>query len=340
MSVTILGIETSCDETSVAVIRDGKLLSNIISSQMVHQHYGGVVPELASRAHQKFIVPIVSEALAKAEVKNNELSAVAVATGPGLMGSLLVGVNFGKALAYGLDIPFIAVNHMEAHIYSNFIEEPTPTFPFLNLTVSGGHTQLVLVKDEFEYTIVGETMDDAAGEAFDKVAKMLKLNYPGGPQIDRWAKMGNPSAIHFPRPYATEDDFNFSFSGIKTSVLYYLRDHHLRNTDMPDQLRADLCASFQAAVVEVLVQKTMAAAKKFGVKDVAVAGGVSANSFLRAMMKQEAQKNGFHLFIPKLEYCTDNGAMIAEVGYRKFLRQMFSSLEVTATANLALERYP
>lgn len=340
MSVTILGIETSCDETSVAVIRDGKLLSNIISSQIVHQQYGGVVPELASRAHQKLIVPIVNDAMATAEIGKEELSAVAVATGPGLMGSLLVGVNFGKALAYGLDIPFIAVNHMEAHIYSNFIEEPTPAFPFLNLTVSGGHTQLVLVQDEFEYDIIGETMDDAAGEAFDKVAKMLKLEYPGGPQIDRWAKQGNPSAINFPRPYATDDDFHFSFSGIKTAVLYYLRDHHLRNVDIADQLRADICASFQASVVDVLVQKTISAAKKFGVNDVAIAGGVSANSLLRQRMKQEAEKNGFHLFIPKLEYCTDNGAMIAEVGYRKFLRQMFSPLDATAVANLELESRP
>lgn len=336
MSSIILGIETSCDETSVAVMRGGTLHSNIISSQIVHQQYGGVVPELASRAHQKLIVPVVNEALAKAEVRKEELSAIAVAAGPGLMGSLLVGVNFGKAFAYGLGIPFIAVNHMEAHIYSNFIEDPTPSFPFLNLTVSGGHTQLVLVKDEFEYMIVGETMDDAAGEAFDKVAKMLKLEYPGGPQIDAFAKKGNPDAIKFPRPYATEDDLNFSFSGIKTSVLYYLRDHKLRDTAIPENQLADICASFQSSVVDVLVSKTMLAAKKYRVKDVAVAGGVSANSQLRDQMKQEAERNGFHFFIPKLEYCTDNGAMIAEVGYRKFQRQMFSSLNVTAAANLEL----
>jgi len=335
-SAAILGIETSCDETSVAVLRNGKLLSNIISSQVVHQQYGGVVPELASRAHQKLIVPIVNDALNKAEVKKNELSAIAVAVGPGLMGSLLVGVNFGKAFAYGLGVPFIAVNHMEAHIYSNFVEEPVPTFPFLNLTVSGGHTQLVLVKDEFEYEIVGETKDDAAGEAFDKVAKMLRLNYPGGPEIDKLAKQGNQSAINFPRPYATDDDFNFSFSGIKTSVLYYLRDNNLRDTEIPKQLLADICASFQVSVVDVLVQKTIRAAQNFGVKDIGVAGGVSANSKLRLEMKAGAEKNGFTLFIPKFEYCTDNGAMIAEVGYRKFLRQMFSPLNTTATANLEL----
>ncbi|MEW5800086.1 MAG: tRNA (adenosine(37)-N6)-threonylcarbamoyltransferase complex transferase subunit TsaD [Bacteroidota bacterium] len=336
MSVTILGIETSCDETSVAVIRDGELLSNIISSQLVHQQYGGVVPELASRAHQKLIVPVVNESLAKTEVRKEELSAVAVAAGPGLMGSLLVGVNFGKAFAYGLGIPFIAVNHMEAHIYSNFIEEPTPTFPFLNLTISGGHTQLVLVKDEFTYEIVGETMDDAAGEAFDKVAKMLKLEYPGGPQIDKFAKSGNPDAIKFPRPYATEEDLNFSFSGIKTSVLYYLRDNKLRDTSIPDHQLADICASFQSAVVDVLVNKTILAAKKFRVYDIAVAGGVSANSCLRSRMKTETEKNGLDLFIPRFEFCTDNGAMIAEVGYRKHLRQIFSPLNVTATANLEL----
>ncbi len=335
-SMTILGLETSCDETSVAIIRDGKLLSNIISSQIVHEQYGGVVPELASRAHQKLIVPIVHEALAKAEVKKEELSAIAVAVGPGLMGSLLVGVNFGKAFAYGLGIPFIAVNHMEAHIYSNFIEEPTPTFPFLNLTVSGGHTQLVLLKDEFQYEIVGETKDDAAGEAFDKVAKMLNLGYPGGPQIDKCAKQGNPGAIKFPRPYATENDFNFSFSGIKTSVLYYLRDNKLRDTIIPEQRLNDICASFQSSVVDVLVQKTIRAAKHFGVKDIAVAGGVSANSYLRNEMKKASELHELQLFIPKFEYCTDNGAMIAEVGYRKCLRSMFSPINVTAIANMEL----
>ncbi len=335
-SITILGLETSCDETSVAIIRGGKLLSNIISSQIVHEQYGGVVPELASRAHQKLIVPIVNEALAKAEVKKEELSTIAVAVGPGLMGSLLVGVNFGKAFAYGLGIPFIAVNHMEAHIYSNFIEEPTPRFPFLNLTVSGGHTQLVLLNDEFQYEIVGETKDDAVGEAFDKVGKMLRLGYPGGPHVDKFAKQGNPTAIKFPKPYATENDFNFSFSGIKTSVLYYLRDNKLRDTAISEQLLADICASFQSSVVDVLVQKTIRAAKHFGVKDIAVAGGVSANSHLRSEMKKAADLNDFELFIPKFEYCTDNGAMIAEVGYRKFLRSMVSPFNVTAIANLEL----
>ncbi|MFA6468703.1 MAG: tRNA (adenosine(37)-N6)-threonylcarbamoyltransferase complex transferase subunit TsaD [Bacteroidota bacterium] len=336
MQTTIIGIETSCDETSVAVIRDGKLLSNIISTQIIHEQFGGVVPELASRAHQKLIVPVVNQAMANAEVRKEDISAVAVASGPGLMGSLLVGVNFGKAFAFGLGVPFIAVNHMEAHIYSNFIEDPVPQFPFLNLTVSGGHTQLVLLRDEFTYEIIGETKDDAAGEAFDKVAKMLHLAYPGGPQVDMIAQKGDPNAVKFPRPYSTENDFNFSFSGIKTSVLYYLRDKHLRDTQIPEQLLADICAGFQSSVVSVLVQKTIRAAKQFGVKNIAVAGGVSANSWLRNEMKIAAEKNEFQLFIPKLEYCTDNGAMIAEVGYRKYRRKMFSPMNITATANLAL----
>lgn len=335
-SITILGIESSCDETSAAVIRDGELLSNVISSQLIHEQYGGVVPELASRAHQRLIVPVVNEALTKAGVKQEELSAVAVAAGPGLMGSLLVGVNFGKAFAYGLGIPFIAVNHMEAHIYSNFIEEPVPQFPFINLTVSGGHTQLVLLKDDFSYEIVGETKDDAAGEAFDKVAKMLRLGYPGGPLVDKHAKNGHKSAIKFPRPYASEDDFNFSFSGIKTSVLYYLRDNGLRDTQIPEQVLSDICASFQSSVIDVLVQKTIRAAHHFHVSDISVAGGVSANSLLRSEMAIAAAENNFRFFIPKFEYCTDNGAMIAEVGYRKYLRGMFSPINATAIANLEL----
>ena len=335
-SVTILGIESSCDETSVAVIRDGKLLSNIVSSQMVHAQYGGVVPELASRAHQRYIVPIVNEALAKAEVRKEDLSAVAVACGPGLMGALLVGVNFGKAFAYGLGIPFIAVNHMEAHIYSNFIEEPSPAFPFLDLTVSGGHTQLVLMKEDLTYEIVGETMDDAAGEAFDKVAKMLDLGYPGGPKLDALAQKGNPNAIKFPKPYSTDKSFDFSFSGIKTSVLYYLRDNGLRGTVIPEQQLCDICASFQSTVVSVLVEKTVRAALYYRVNDIAVAGGVSANSGLRKSMAEAAQQNGLRLFIPKLAYCTDNGAMIAAVGYRKYLKGIFSPISATAIANLAL----
>lgn len=340
MSIIILGIETSCDETSAAVMRDGTLLSNIISSQTVHQQYGGVVPELASRAHQKMIVMIVEEAMNTAKISKKEISAVAAAVGPGLMGSLLVGVNFGKAFAYGLEIPFIPVNHMEAHIYSNFIEEPSPQFPFLNLTVSGGHTQLVLVRNDFEYEVIGETRDDAAGEAFDKVAKMLNLPYPGGPQIDYHAKLGNPNALQFAKPYLDEKNFDFSFSGIKTSVLYYLRDNALRDssgkTNIPKELLNDICASFQRSVVEALVQKTIATANKFHVRDIAIAGGVSANSALRQAMQFAAEQNGLNVFIPKLEYCTDNGAMIAQVGYRKFQKLLYGSLTETAIANLEL----
>ncbi|MDD8019057.1 MAG: tRNA (adenosine(37)-N6)-threonylcarbamoyltransferase complex transferase subunit TsaD [Bacteroidota bacterium] len=335
MDSLVLGIETSCDETSAAVLYNGALRSNVISSQLVHSQFGGVVPELASRAHQKLIVPVVNEALTNAGVAKEELSVIAAAVGPGLMGSLLVGVNFAKAFAYGLGIPFVAVNHMEAHIYSNFIDDPTPDFPFLNLTVSGGHTQLVLMKNDFQYDVVGETRDDAAGEAFDKVAKMLGLGYPGGPLIDRMAKTGNPKAFSFPC-LNSNDDFDFSFSGVKTSVLYYLRDHNLRNTKIPNLLLADLCASFQSSVVDVLVKKTIRAAKKFGVTDVAVAGGVSANSGLRELMAKKTEESGLRLFIPKLEYCTDNGAMIAEVGYRKYSQKMFSSIQSTAIANLEL----
>jgi len=334
----ILGIETSCDETSAAVMADGVLLSNIISSQVVHHQYGGVVPELASRAHQKHIIPIVEEALRAAGTKKEDLSAVAVAVGPGLMGALLVGVNFGKALAYGLGVPFIGVNHMEAHIYSNFIEPPVPVFPCLNLTVSGGHTQLVLMHDDFTYELIGETRDDAAGEAFDKVAKMLGLGYPGGPRVDALAREGDPKAIRFPRTMLGDDEFAFSFSGIKTAVLYYLRDNQLRTADgtpdIPPVLLADLCASFQASVVDVLVHKTINAARKFCIRQIAVGGGVSANSSLRMRMTEAARKAGCAVYFPKTEYCTDNAAMTSVVGYRKFLRGISSPLSSSAMSNL------
>jgi N6-L-threonylcarbamoyladenine synthase len=337
-NAVILGIETSCDETSAAILADGVLRSNIISSQTVHHQYGGVVPELASRAHQKHIIPIVQEALQTAGTKKEQLSAVAVAIGPGLMGALLVGVNFGKALAYGLGVPFIGVNHMEAHIYSNFIEPPVPNFPCLNLTVSGGHTQLVLMRDDFTYELIGETRDDAAGEAFDKVAKMLGLGYPGGPRVDALAKAGDPKAIKFPRTMLADDEFAFSFSGIKTAVLYFLRDNKLRAADgtpaIPEALLADLCASFQASVVEVLVKKTINAAKKFGVDHIAVGGGVSANSALRRQMTEAAAEAGCTVFFPKIEYCTDNAAMTSVVGYRKYLRGISSPLTVSAISNL------
>ncbi len=336
--MVILGIETSCDETSAALVRDGILLSNVTTIQLVHARFGGVVPELASRAHQKLIVPSVDEALSKAQVRKHELSAVAAVYGPGLIGSILVGLSFGKALAYGLGIPFIGVDHMEGHVFSNLIDGPKPSFPFINLTVSGGHTQLVLVKKPFAYEILGETVDDAAGEAFDKVAKMLGIGYPGGPLIDKYASAGNPRAIDFPRPFLDGDSFDFSFSGLKTSVLYYLKrtGFDATNRDHHQDLLPDICASFQASVVDVLVHKLVRAAKKFGVNDVAIAGGVSANNELRRRAAAEAERNGLRLFTPRFEFCTDNGAMIAMVGYQKMIDGYRSDLELTAEPGLSL----
>ncbi|MBI4549139.1 MAG: tRNA (adenosine(37)-N6)-threonylcarbamoyltransferase complex transferase subunit TsaD [Ignavibacteriae bacterium] len=339
--MNVLGIETSCDETAAAVLQDGIVKSNIISSQLVHQKYGGVVPELASRAHQRLIVPVVEEALHIAGIKKEQLESVAVTYGPGLVGALLVGLNFAKALAYGLKIPFIGVNHMEAHLYSNFIDEPKPNFPLLCLIVSGGHTQLVLVRQFFHHQLLGETLDDAAGEAFDKVAKMLGLGFPGGPIIDKLAKQGNPDFVKFPRSFLDEDSFDFSFSGIKTSVLYWLRGHKILPADSQQitinhELLTNLCASFQAAVVDVLIEKIMRALRKFEVKDVAVAGGVSANSELRRRTQELAQRQGFKLHIPKFEYCTDNGAMIAMVGWLKLKGGIRSDFGLNAVANLSL----
>lgn len=298
------------------------------------------MPELASRAHQKLIVPIVEESLVKAGVKKGDLSAISAVYGPGLIGSILVGLSFGKAMAMGLGIPFVGVNHMEGHIVSNLIEDPKPEFPFVNLTVSGGHTQLVLVKRPFDYTILGETIDDAAGEAFDKVAKMLDLGYPGGPLIDKMAARGNPKAIDFPRPYINDSAFDFSFSGLKTSVLYYLKRSGFdkQKTIRDDNFIADVCASFQASVVDVLVRKLIAAARKYAVRNIAIAGGVSANAALRRTASDAARKNGLNLFIPKFEYCTDNGAMIAMVGYYRMQAGSPSDLELTAEPGLLLTK--
>ncbi len=334
--MTILGIETSCDETSAAVVVDGVLRSNVTATQFFHSRYGGVVPELASRAHQQRIVVIVAKALDRAGVEKSELDAIAAVYGPGLVGSILVGLSFGKAMAVGLNIPFVGVNHMEAHVFSNLIEDPKPSFPFINLTVSGGHTQLVHVKAPFDYTVLGETKDDAAGEAFDKVAKMLGLGYPGGPIIDNLAAAGNPKFVEFPRSYLDEGSFEFSFSGLKTSVLYYLRKIGYDPTTQNGKLVADICASFQSAVIDVLVHKTVAAAEKHGVKDIAVAGGVAANSQLRRRLSELAKERDYRVFIPKMEYCTDNGAMIAMVGYLKMLEGKTSDLELTAEPNLPL----
>lgn len=334
----VLGIETSCDETSAAVLSDGMVRSNIISSQYVHSRYGGVVPELASRAHQRMIIEVVEEALHRAKTDKYHLDGVAATQGPGLVGALLVGLNFGKALAYGLGIPFTAVNHIEGHLYSAFLAEEKPSYPFISLIVSGGHTMLVHVAEPFRHRLLGTTRDDAAGEAFDKVAKMLGLGYPGGPKIDALAVQGNPQAVHFPRSMLEKGTFDFSFSGIKTSVLYYLRNNGW--LDAPSQIAprhlSDICASFQDAVVDVLVEKTMRAANTMKVRDVALAGGVSANSRLRARIKEECDRHGFRSFFPKMEYCMDNGAMIAYVGWLRLQRGCSSPFEVPAVANLEL----
>ena len=337
LSMIILGLETSCDETSAAVVRDGKLLSNATAVQLIHSDHGGVVPELASRAHQRIIIPVVEDALRKASIKKNDLDAIAAVYGPGLIGSILIGLSFGKGMAMGLGIPFIGINHMEAHIFSNMIEEPRPSFPFVNLTVSGGHTQLVLVKDSFESELLGETLDDAAGEAFDKVAKMLGVGYPGGPLVDKFAAKGNAKAVKFPRPYLEEGSHQFSFSGLKTSVLYYLRKTGFDKTAHGnDVFVSDVCASFQAAVVDVLIEKLLTAAKKYNVKDIAVCGGVSANSELRRRLAWEARMNHVKLFIPKLDFCTDNGAMVAQAGYERMRKGFISNLELTAEPNLQM----
>ncbi|MEX2117262.1 MAG: tRNA (adenosine(37)-N6)-threonylcarbamoyltransferase complex transferase subunit TsaD [Bacteroidota bacterium] len=336
--MTILGIETSCDETSAAVIRDGRLLSNVISSQIFHAKYGGVVPELASRAHLRLIGPVVTEALSRAKVDKTDLQVVAAVYGPGLIGSILVGLSYGKALSFGLGIPFIGVNHMEAHIVSNLIDDEKPDFPFVHLTVSGGHTQLVLVKSALDYELLGETRDDAAGEAFDKTAKMLGIDYPGGPLIDALAKQGNPKAVKFPRPYLAAEGFEFSFSGLKTSVLYHLRRNNITPETLAQNqpLLRDLCASLQAAIVDVLIFKLIRAAEQFNVRSIAVAGGVAANSELRTRLEAEASRRGLKMFIPRFEYCTDNGAMIAMAGYLRAKEGKFSNLELAADPGLQL----
>jgi N6-L-threonylcarbamoyladenine synthase len=337
----VLGIETSCDETSAAVLEEGRVLSSVISSQLVHARYGGVVPELASRAHQRLIIEVVDEALTQAGILRSQIDGVAATYGPGLAGALLVGLSFGKALAFGLNRPFIGVNHMEGHLYSNLLSEPGLPYPFLSLIVSGGHTMLVHVTAPFTHRVLGQTRDDAAGEAFDKVAKMLGLAYPGGPAIDRIAGGGNPAAVRFPRSYLGETPDDFSFSGVKTAVLYYLRDHGgVPSTEDPTEAGrvslADLAASFQAAVIDVLVDKTFAAAARLRVRALAAAGGVSANSLLRSRMKALSASRGLTVSFPPIQYCMDNGAMIALVGWMKLVRGMTSPLETPAMANLEL----
>lgn len=331
---TILAIESSCDETSASVIRAGKVLNNVVASQAVHHKHGGVVPELASRAHQQNIWHVVNDTMQSAGMKNRDLNAIAFTRGPGLMGSLLVGVSFAKGMALALDLPLIEVNHMEAHVLAHFIDEPRPQFPFLCLTVSGGHTQIVLVRDYLDMKVIGETQDDAVGEAFDKAAKMMGLPYPGGPLIDKYAKEGNPNAFKFSQ--TVMPDLSFSFSGIKTAFLYFLRDRKKEDENFVDKNLNDICASLQRHLVQMLLQKLKLASQQTGIKEIAIAGGVAANSGLRNALKQTAEELNWKIFIPEFQYCTDNAAMIAMAAHYKFLAGEFCGLDVAPVPNLGV----
>ncbi len=327
MSCIILAIESSCDETSASVLKNGKVLSNVIANQQIHEIYGGVVPELASREHQKNIVPVVDQALHLANIQKKELNALAFTLGPGLLGSLLVGTSFAKSFALGLGIPLIEINHMQAHILAHFIDEPKPKFPFLCLTVSGGHTQIVLVEDYLKMKVIGETIDDAVGEAFDKTAKIIGLPYPGGPLIDKHAQNGNPLSFQFPE--ISMPGLDYSFSGIKTSFLYFLKKKVAENTNFIQENLDDICASVQYTLIKILMQKLKKAAKELNIQEIAIAGGVSANSGLRKTLAEEAVLNHWNIYIPQFEYCTDNAAMIAMAGYYKFLENDFSHQEIS-----------
>jgi N6-L-threonylcarbamoyladenine synthase len=311
MIETVLGIETSCDETSAAVIKTDRVLANIVSSQYIHQQFGGVVPELASRAHIQLIVHIVQQALTEAHISKKRINGIAVTHGPGLVGALLVGLNFAKGLSFALNIPYIGINHIEGHIYGNFLSHPEIAFPHLCLVVSGGHTQLVLMQKHLSYRILGKTRDDAVGEAFDKAAKLLGLGYPGGPFIDQLAKEGDPEFHFFPRAYLKGKNYEFSYSGLKTSLLVYCRQ---KDDQYIQKNIAHICASYQKAAIEVLIKKTVSAAKKYAVSSVGVVGGVAANSLLRSWLSSEINKIGIDFFMPHLHYCTDNAAMIARAG--------------------------
>ena len=330
--MTILALETSCDETSAAVISNGKIRSNVVATQLIHQKYGGVVPELASRAHQSLVLPVVEQALQKANISKKDLSAIAFTRGPGLLGALLVGSSFSKALALGLGIPLIEVHHMKAHILAHFIEEPAPTFPFLCLTVSGGHTQLVRVNDHLEMDILGQTLDDAVGEAFDKTAKLLGLPYPGGPLIDRYAQGGNATAFGFPLPEVPH--YDFSFSGIKTSILHFLQKNTAQNPQFIQENLNDICASVQHSLIQILIKKLKKAVRETGIKEVAIAGGVSANSGLRSELERIGAQNGWTVHVPRFEYCTDNAAMIAMAAHFKLLKGEFTTQKVSPQARL------
>ncbi len=337
-SLVILGIESSCDDTSAAILKDDTILSNVTASQAIHEQYGGVVPELASRAHQQNIIPVVDAALKKAALTLKDIDLIAFTQGPGLMGSLVVGTAFAKSLSLALNKPMVAVHHMHAHILAHFINEgvPVPGFPFICMTVSGGHTQLVRVDSPVEMIVLGTTIDDAAGEAFDKTAKILGFPYPGGPLIDKYAKEGNSKAFSFAKPQV--DGYNFSFSGLKTSVLYFIQKEVAKNPDFIEENKADLCASIQATILEILFKQLRKVSADTGIKDIAIAGGVSANSGLRAKLIEEGSKWGWNVFIPKFEYCTDNAAMIAIAG--KFLakNKQFAQQDISANARLPFVR--
>ncbi len=331
----ILAIESSCDETAASVIINSKIVSNIVATQDIHQQYGGVVPELASRQHQINIIPVVEQALKEAQIEKEELSAIACTQGPGLLGGLLVGVSFAKSFSYALKIPLIGVNHMQAHILAHFIDDPKPEFPFLCLTVSGGHTQIVLVEDYLKMTIVGETIDDAVGEAFDKSAKILGLPYPGGPLIDKYAKEGDPDAIQFAD--VEMDQFNYSFSGIKTSILYTLRKEVQKNEHFVEERLNDICASIQRCLIDILSKKLIKAAKHYKINNIAIAGGVSANSGLRSKLNDLAKRHQWNVFIPDFQYCTDNAAMIAMAAHYKFEQGQFSDLNMRPNPRMKFE---
>ena len=335
--VFILAIESSCDDTAAAILQNDKVLSNVVANQLIHNQYGGVVPELASRAHQQNIVPVIDAALRKANIQKEQLSAIAFTQGPGLMGSLLVGSSFAKSIALSLNIPLIAVNHMQAHVLAHFIDEDgfeKPTFPFLALTISGGHTQIIKVDHFFDMTVIGETTDDAVGEAFDKSAKILGLPYPGGPLIDKYAQLGNPKAFSFTKPKVPGLDF--SFSGLKTAILYFIQKKKLENPNFIDENLNDICASIQHTIIEILMDKIKLAVQETGIKQIAIGGGVSANSGIRNTLKATENKYGWKTFIPKFEYTTDNAAMIGIVGYQKFLSQQFETSAVVSKARIQL----
>ncbi len=338
-NIYILAIESSCDDTSAAVLCNERVLSNVVSTQKIHEEYGGVVPELASRAHQQNIVPVIHQALAKANIDKKLVSAIAFTRGPGLMGSLLVGTSFAKSLALGLAVPLIEVNHMQAHILAHFISDEanrSPSFPFLAMTISGGHTQIVLVRDYFVMEILGETLDDAVGEAFDKSAKLMGLPYPGGPLIDKHAKLGNPKAFKFPRPKVT--GLNFSFSGLKTSILYFLQKETKKDPEFISKHLNDLCASIQYCIIGILMNKLEKAVEQTGITQIAIGGGVSANSGIRYSLKQKETSDQWHTYIPKFEYCTDNAAMIGIVGYLKYMNADFSNHDISVKARYAIEQ--